>query len=109
MSSYGGSIEMARRAQRKLNLRGLTKGELRKLNALTKSLGQEIAHRAFGEWLATRPERTNDSGDKYARIISAALEPLVKKGRLRVPRGGYVVRRGRGRVIVERLRAETRK
>jgi hypothetical protein len=30
------------------------------------------------------------------------LQPLIEEGRLSIPRGGYVVRRGRGRVIVER-------
>ena len=30
----------------------LTKGQLRKLNALRKSVGQDIGERAFAEWLA---------------------------------------------------------
>ncbi len=33
----------------------LSKGELRKLNALRKSLGEEIADKAFAEWYANRP------------------------------------------------------
>ena len=51
---------------------------------------------------------TNGNGgglaaDKNARAISDALQPLIETGKLSVPRGGYMVRRGRGRVIIERL------
>ena len=34
---------------------GLTKGQRRKLNALRKSIGNEIAERAFLEWLSSQP------------------------------------------------------
>ena len=44
--------------------------------------------------------------DRNAKLIADTLDPLVKAGTLRIPRGGYVVRRGRGRVIVERVRGE---
>ena len=33
----------------------LTKGQRRKLNALRKSIGDEIAERAFLEWLSDQP------------------------------------------------------
>ena len=81
--------------------RDLTKGQLRKLNALRKSLGDEIALRAFSEWLSSQPAAANGN-DPGAGKISDALQPLIEQGKLRIPRGGYVVRRGRGRVIVER-------
>ena len=42
------------------------------------------------------------SSDKNARLISEALRPLVDAG-LRLPRNGYSIRRGRGRVVVEKL------
>ena len=80
----------------------LTKGQLRKLNALRKSLGGPIANRAFGEWLASQPEPI-EAGDKNAELIAAALIKPINQGKLRIPRGGYLVRRGRGRVIVERI------
>ena len=32
----------------------LTKGQLRKLNSLRKSVGNDIGERAFAEWLAAR-------------------------------------------------------
>ena len=95
---------MPRKASTKFDEKKLTKGQLRKLNALRKSLGDEIAAKAFSEWF----ERYGDSGgeldDKNAAIIASALEPLVRNSKLRIPRGGYLVRRGRGRVIVESAR-----
>jgi hypothetical protein len=79
----------------------LTKGELRKLAALRKSLGEEIAERAFLEWL--RGKKAPHAGeDPVARGIADALMKRIEEGRLMIPRGGYLGRRGRGRVIVER-------
>ena len=77
----------------------LTKGELRKLNTLRKSLGNAIADEAFAKWLqqaVAEPEQ-----DENARAISDALWGLIQEGRLSIRRGGYMVRRGRKRVIVE--------
>jgi hypothetical protein len=30
--------------------------------------------------------------------ITEALQPLIENGKLRIPRGGYILRRGRGRI-----------
>ena len=81
----------------------LTKGQMRKLNALRKSLGPVIADRAFAEWLSKQSAPGAAPEDKAARLIASTLEPLATSGKLKIPRGGYVVRRGRGRVIVERV------
>jgi hypothetical protein len=80
----------------------LTKGQLRKLNALRKTVGDEIAERAFAEWLETQ-NANGGSGDATARAIEGALTPLIRSGKLRIRRGGYLLRRGRRRVIVEPL------
>ena len=80
----------------------LTKGQLRKLNALRKSVGEKIGTTAFTKWLATQATEPNAPVDKNAEQIVGALEPLVKAKKLRLPRGGYLVTRGRGRVIVTR-------
>lgn len=93
---------MARRAKRGFNESNLSKGEIRKLNALRKSLGDQIANRAFAEWLANRGDGSTQPVDRNARAISQALQSLIENGRLAIPRGGYLVRRGRGRVIIER-------
>ena len=83
---------------------GLTRGQARKLNALRKSIGRDIADRAFLEWLAAQPAAAGSAPDKNATLIVDTLWPLVQQGTLTIPRGGYFVRRGRGRIIVEPAR-----
>ncbi len=77
----------------------LTKGQLRKLNALRKSLGSAIADEAFSKWLAQADDEPE--ADRNAGLIGDTLWTLVQEGKLLIRRGGYIVRRGRGRVIVE--------
>ena len=78
----------------------LTKGQARKLAALRKSVGDEIADRAFLEWLASQPA-SGAAPNGNATMIVDTLWPLVQQGTLAIPRGGYRIRRGRGRIIVE--------
>ncbi len=82
----------------------LTKMELRKLNALRKSVGDRIGARAFTEWQRTRPApKKAASVDRAAAAIAGAVEKLIADRKIRgLPRGGYVVKRGRGRVVVAR-------
>ena len=47
-------------------------------------------------------QRVNSNLEINARVVSSALQPLIEEGKIRIPRGGYIVRRGRSRVIVER-------
>ena len=81
----------------------LTKGQRRKLNALKKSVGDEIGERAFAEWLASQGGAEPRADTNAAQIVDA-LWPLVQQGTLAIPRGGYRIRRGRGRIIVEPAR-----
>ncbi len=83
---------------------GLTKGQMRKLGALRKSVGEEIAERAFSEWLAKQQAVTGKADGNAATIVDS-LWPLVEQGSLAIPRGGYLIRRGRGRIIVEPARS----
>lgn len=39
-------------------------------------------------------------------MIADELVRLIEQKKLRIPRGGYVVTRGRGRVVVTRAREE---
>ena len=78
----------------------LTKGQLRKLNALRKSVGDEVGTRAFAEWLASQ-DTAKGKQDGNAAMIVDTLWPMVQEGTLAIPRGGYRIRRGRGRIIVE--------
>ena len=77
----------------------LTKGQLRKLTALRKSVGDEVGTRAFTEWLASQGSGQKPDGN--AAMIVDTLWPMVQDGTLAIPRGGYRIRRGRGRIIVE--------
>ena len=69
------------------------------LNALRKSLGPAIADEAFSKWLGQKDEAPE--ADENEKVMSNALWGLIQEGRLSIRRGGYIVRRGRGRVIVE--------
>ena len=83
----------------KIDEAALTKGELRKLNALRKSIGEELGNEAFIKWYADQASGEEVS-DPNIELIENALSPLMDK--IRIPRGGaYAVRRGRGRFIVE--------
>ncbi len=93
---------MARKPAPKLDEKALTKGELRKLNALRKSIGEDIGEKAFMDWIRKKPAVITEPADKNAALIADTLIPLIEKNGLQIPRGGYLVRRGRGRVIVER-------
>ena len=91
------------KAKSAINEKKLTKGEVRKLTALRKSLGDEIADKAFSAWYEQR-----DTGGAAAKsdpnisVIEAALAPHLNK--MSFPRGGgYTIKRGRGRVVVEPL------
>ena len=77
----------------------LSKGRLRKLNALRKSLGRTIADEAFSKWLAETAAAPET--DENAEVIANTLYDMIREGRVSIRRGGYIVRRGRGRVIVE--------
>ena len=80
----------------------LTKGQLRKLNALRKSVGDDIGGRAFAEWIASQSsEAAAEKTDKNAELIKDTLWPLVERRSIKIPRGGYLVKRGRGRIVVE--------
>ena len=96
---------MAKKPSQKFTENNLNKGQMRKLTTLRKSLGEDIANKAFGEWIEKQAQQPDSAPvDGNAEIIANTLEPLTKQGKLRIPRGGYLVRRGRGRVIVERAR-----
>ncbi|MYF08755.1 MAG: hypothetical protein F4092_11540 [Rhodospirillaceae bacterium] len=77
----------------------LNKGQVRKLNALRKSVGADIGERAFADWLAAQAAEAQE--DRNAAQVAEALWPLIENGSLKIPRGGYVVKRGRGRIVVE--------
>lgn len=85
-----------------VNEAALTKGEIRKLNALRKSVGDKLGEQTFAKWLEKRRSKSvTEPTDKNAELIADTIMGLIKSKNIRLPRGGYVITRGRGRVIVE--------
>ena len=80
----------------------LPKGQLRKLTALRKSLGDDIANRAFGQWLRAQKKAPARAVDKGAELIEEAVAAMIKEKKISIPRGGYLLTRGRNRVFVTR-------
>ena len=60
-----------------LDLSTLNKGQTRKLNALRKSLGNEIADNAFAKWMKTQTKDNSVQIDPVAVKIEEALSSLV--------------------------------
>ena len=77
----------------------LTKGQVRKLNALRKSIGDNLAEETFAKWLAQQGSATKEfhKPDLVADLISETLKPLLKKKSLNLGRYGYSVKRARGK------------
>ena len=91
-----------------INEATLTKGQIRKLNALRKSIGDALAEEAFSKWL--KQEKSNkpkSKADPVAMKIAEALQPLIKGKSLNLGQHGYVVKRARGKgakgIIVRRI------
>ena len=75
----------------------LTKGQVRKLNALRKSLGDQIAEEAFSKWLEASAKHEQLVKDPIAEAIENALAPYADDKTFRLGRRGYVVRRAKGK------------
>ena len=75
----------------------LTKGQVRKLNALRKSLGNEIADDAFGKWMKTQSKTPKVVRDPVADTLVGALSNLTSDKSFRLGTKGYVVKRAKGK------------
>ena len=82
----------------------LTKGQLRKLNALRKSVGDRIAEEAFTKWLAAQSKVTKEARDPTADALLSALAHLQHNKGFRLGRGGVTSCAGRR---VEALRGSS--
>ena len=92
---------MTRRSASRIDESTLTRGQQRKLDTLRRSVGEEIGERAFAAWLSTQPKPEVVEEDHDAVLVADTLWPLVQNGTLAIPRGGYLLRRGRNRLICE--------
>ena len=78
----------------------LTKGQLRKLNALRKSIGDDLADAAFSKWLKQQAKVSKaPKADAVAEKIAEALKPFEKDKSFNLGRYGYKVTRSKGRGV----------
>ena len=75
----------------------LTKGQVRKLNALRKSVGDEIAEDAFGKWMKSQFQTPKEVRDSVADALVAALDQFKDDKTFRLGAKGYVVKRSKGK------------
>ena len=77
----------------------LTKGQIRKRNALRKSLGNKIADQAFAKWMKagkSAAAKKAPKKDAVAEKIAGALKRVAGK-KLNLGTYGYTIRRAKGK------------
>ena len=90
----------------------LNKGHQRKLKALRKSLGKKIADKAFSKWLKEVASGKNKASkiDPVAARLAGCIGREDKKKKLKLPRGGYLIRRGfQGVILAEAVPTKPKK
>jgi hypothetical protein len=75
----------------------LTKGQVRKLNALRKSIGDDIAEEAFSKWMISQSQTPKEVRDPVADALVAALDQFKDDKTFRLGTKGYVVKRSKGK------------
>ena len=78
----------------------LTKGQIRKLNALRKSVGVKLGEEAFGKWLKEQAKAKavpKVQSDPVAEKILNAVKSLEKDKTVKLGNRGYVIKRARGK------------
>ena len=75
----------------------LNKGQVRKLNALRKSLGNDIAEDAFSKWMTAQTKTPKDVRDPVADALVSALDQFKDDKTFNLGTKGYVVRRAKGK------------
>ena len=73
----------------------LTKGQLRKLGALRRYVGDELGEEAFGKWMAQQAGAAKV--DPVAQKIEQALAGFVGDRKFNLGNYGYTVRKVRGK------------
>lgn len=80
-----------------INESNLTKGQVRKLNALRKSIGDKLGEEAFSKWLKEQTSlEPKEKSDPVANKILEALKPLQNDKSFKLGNKGYIVKRARG-------------
>ena len=77
---------------------GLTKGLVRKFNALRKSVGDDLAEEVFAKWLESQAtSQAKDKPDPVAMKIVAALTGFENDPKFNLGNHGYTLRRAKGK------------
>ena len=77
---------------------GLTKGLMRKLNALRKSVGDDLAEEVFAKWLERQAaSQAKENPDPVAMKIGEALAGFVNDPKFNLGNHGYTLRRAKGK------------
>ncbi len=78
--------------------RSLTKGHVRKLNALRKSIGNALGEQAFAKWLKRgSSSEKKEMIDPVAVKVEQALARLASDKNVRLGNLGYTIRRAKGK------------
>ena len=76
----------------------LTKGQIRKLNAVRKSGGGRLGEDVFTKWMAQKASSpAARRADAVAEKIVVALAGLADDPKVKLGRYGYTIRRARGK------------
>ena len=76
----------------------LSKGQIRKLNALRKSVGVKLGEEAFGKWLKEQAKVVPKvQTDPVAEKILDAVKSLEKDKTVKLGNRGYVIKRAKGK------------
>ena len=75
----------------------LTNGQLRKLNALRRSVGDALGEDVFAKWLAQQVETSTPKTDPVAVKIEEALAGFTNDKSFNLGVYGYTIRRARGK------------
>ena len=77
---------------------GLTKGLVRKLNALRKSIGDDLAEEVFAKWLERQAtSQAEGKSDPVAMKIVEALTGFENDPKFNLGNYGYTLRRAKGK------------
>ena len=81
------------------NENDLTKGQLRKLNAMRKSVNgdEKSAQAMFKIYMDAQPKKAKETVDKVAIKLEEALSGLAGDKSVKLGRYGYTVRRAKGK------------
>ena len=75
----------------------LTKGQIRKLNALKKSIGDNLGEQEFSKWLQTQSKVAVAKKDPVAEKLHSAISSLALDSSFRLGTKGYTIKRARGK------------